>query len=90
MATVGERIADLERRITNLEQVIAGYEVDLRNAVSREEMSEIRGLIRISRETLNRLLDEVASLRSSTSGKSLGSTSPSKVLSSSPSVACGS
>jgi hypothetical protein len=39
MVTVQERIAFLE-------QVIAGYEADLRNAASREEISETRGLIK--------------------------------------------
>jgi hypothetical protein len=65
MATVQEKIASLEEEI-------AGYRVDLRNAITPEEISEIRGLIKSSRDTLNRLLDELASLRSSTFGKSFG------------------
>jgi uncharacterized coiled-coil protein SlyX len=70
MDTVGERIASLEKRIADLERAIEGYDADLRTATSEDRQS-LQDLIRSSRDTVNRLLDERTSLRSSTSGKSL-------------------
>ena len=47
----------LELEIAELKEVIKGYETEYKTA-STAEKSELRGLIKTSRETLNRLLDE--------------------------------
>jgi hypothetical protein len=44
------------QRITDLEEEIKGYTSDLKSASSAAEKSELRGLIKTSRETLNNLL----------------------------------
>jgi hypothetical protein len=72
MATVEERIVSLEQEIASLKRIIARYEADLRDAVSREEKSEIRGLIRISCQNLSDLYRDKARLEGSISGKSFG------------------
>jgi hypothetical protein len=48
----------LDQRIADLEGEIKGYVTDLKKTASAAEKSELRGLIKISRETLNRLLDD--------------------------------
>jgi hypothetical protein len=50
-------MAALDTRISDLEEVIKGYETEYK-AASAAEKSELRGLIKIRTETLNRLLDE--------------------------------
>ena len=49
-------MADLTKKISDLENEIGGYTLDLKNATSPEEKSELRGLIKTSRDTLNELL----------------------------------
>ena len=51
-------MSTLEERIASLEQVIAEYERDLRNATSEERKDKIRDLIITRNETLNKLLDK--------------------------------
>jgi hypothetical protein len=46
----------LDKEIAALETEIAEYEVDLKNATTREEKSELRGLIKASLDTLNELM----------------------------------
>ena len=55
-------MATLDLRITDLEEEIKGYVTDLKTASSDAEKSELRGLIKIRTETLNRLLDEKKAL----------------------------
>jgi len=50
------KVADLKEKISDLENEIEGYKVDLKNATSPEEKSELRGLIKSTRDTLNELL----------------------------------
>jgi hypothetical protein len=50
-------MATLDTRISDLEEEIKGYVTDSKTA-SAAEKSELRGLIKIRTETLNRLLDE--------------------------------
>ena len=49
-------MSTLEEEIASLKQVIAEYERDLRNAVTPAEKSELRGLVKASRENLTELL----------------------------------
>lgn len=51
-------MATLAMKIFDLEEEIEGYKADLKIASSSAEKSELRGLIKTSGETLNRLLDE--------------------------------
>jgi len=48
----------LEARISELENEINGYKAKLNGAATEKEMDRFTDLIKISRETLNRLLDE--------------------------------
>ena len=48
----------LEERIASLEQVIAEYERDLRNATSEERKDKLLDVIKARSEILARLLDE--------------------------------
>ncbi len=52
-------MATLDARISDLEEEIKGYVTGLKTA-SAAEGSDLRGLIKIRTETLNRLLDEKA------------------------------
>lgn len=61
MAELDKRIADLEARVTK-------YETELDAATSAQEKSEIRQTINTGRETLNRLLDEKKAQTSATDG----------------------
>lgn len=47
----------LDKKITDLEEEIKGYKTEYKTA-SAAEKNELRGLIKISAETLNRQLDE--------------------------------
>jgi len=51
-------MAELDKRIADLEARVAKFETELDAATSAQENSEIRQLIITGRETLNRLLDE--------------------------------
>ena len=51
-------MADLDKRIADLEEVIKGYEIRLNAATTEKELSIFAGLINSRTETLNRLLDE--------------------------------
>ena len=51
-------MADLDKRIAELEEMIKDYHADLKTATSVQEKSEIRQMIISTRGTLNRLLDE--------------------------------
>jgi len=51
-------MAELERRIADLEEEIKGYVSMLNVATSAQEKSELLHTINTARETLNRLLDE--------------------------------
>ena len=51
MATLNQEIADLK-------EVIKGYETKLNAATTEKDLDRFTDLIKISRETLNRLLDE--------------------------------
>ena len=44
------------KEITDLKSEIEGYKVDLKNATSPEEKSELRGLVKTRSDTLNELL----------------------------------
>ncbi len=46
------RMASLDEKIAALEAEIEGYKLDLKDATSREEKSELRGLIKSSRDYL--------------------------------------
>ena len=58
MATLNTRISDLEEEIRGLQEEIKGYVSKLNAASEREQLVFFADLIKISRETLNRLLDE--------------------------------
>ena len=51
-------MASLDEEIAALKAEIEGYELDLKDAASREEKSELRGLIKSRSDNLTRLLDE--------------------------------
>lgn len=51
-------MADLDKRIADLEASVAKYETELDAAASAQEKSEIRQTINSRTEILNRLLDE--------------------------------
>ena len=48
-------MASLDDKITSLKAKIEGYELELKDATSREEKSELRGLIKSCRENLTEL-----------------------------------
>ena len=51
-------MSNLDHRISDLEEVIKGYETRLYAATEKEQLAIFAGLINSARETLNRLLDE--------------------------------
>jgi hypothetical protein len=51
-------MADLDKRIGDLEARVAKYETELDSAPTAHEKSELRQTINTRNETLNRLLDE--------------------------------
>jgi uncharacterized coiled-coil protein SlyX len=51
-------MADLDKRIADLEARVTRYEIELDAATALEEKQRISGLINSRTETLNRLLDE--------------------------------
>ncbi len=51
-------MATLDTRISDLEEVIKGYETKLNTATTEKELDRFTGLINSAHETLNRLLDE--------------------------------
>lgn len=51
-------MAELDKRIVELEARVAKYETELDAAITVEEKQRISGLINTRTETLNRLLDE--------------------------------
>ena len=56
-------MAALDDEIAALKAVIEGYELELKDATSREEKSELRGLIKSCRDNLTELLKlKIASL----------------------------
>jgi hypothetical protein len=52
------KMAELDKRIADLEEVIKAYEVKLNAATTEKELALFAGLINSARETLIRLLDE--------------------------------
>jgi hypothetical protein len=60
----------LEEEISALKDEITGYVTQLSEATTPNEKSELRGLIKTGRETLNRLLDEK---NGQSAGKFIGS-----------------
>jgi hypothetical protein len=55
-------MTDLDNEIAAQESRIAEYQVDLKNATTREEKSELRGLIKACLDTLNELLKQKTEL----------------------------
>ncbi len=55
---IHSRMASLDEEITALKAEIEGYKLELKDATSAEEKSELRGLIKSCRDNLTRLLDE--------------------------------
>ena len=55
---IHSRMASLDQEITALKAEIEGYKLDLKDAISREEKRELRGLIKSCHDHLTRLLDE--------------------------------
>ena len=51
-------MADLNKKISDLENEIEGYRVDLKNATSPQEKSELRGLMKSRVDTLIELLKQ--------------------------------
>lgn len=51
-------MATLDQEIADLKEEIKGYVAKLNTATTEKEVDRFTGLIKISRETLNRLLDE--------------------------------
>jgi predicted nucleic acid-binding Zn-ribbon protein len=51
-------MTDLDKEIAALESRIEENKVDLKNATTREEKSELRGLIKSRSDTLNELMKQ--------------------------------
>ncbi len=51
-------MAELDKRIADLEKEIKGYVTKLNDATTDKELDRFAVLINITRQTLNRLLDE--------------------------------
>ena len=51
-------MAEVDKRIADLEEEIKGYVIKLNAATEKEQLAIFAGLINSARETLNRLLDE--------------------------------
>ena len=55
---IHSRMASLDDKIAALEAEIEGYKLELKDATTREDKSELRGLIKSTSDYLTRLLDE--------------------------------
>ena len=61
------KMADFTKKISNLENEIEGYRIDLKNATSPQEKIMYGGLIISSRDALTELLKQQAEVKKGTS-----------------------
>ncbi len=67
---IHSRMASLDEEITALKEEIEGYKLELKDATSREEKSELRGLLKSRSDNLTELLKQKNTASRGIQGKS--------------------